>query len=218
MDYETKIYLEKFIEAIEELNSPDWWTIVLAITNFVMALALTIWQICLNKKQTKFQEYESYKDLYKLIKEIHFQSNSILSSINRILCVKYYKESYAIHLHKLNMEICSLSTEFSKSQDDLELKVKLKDNAILNYTLILLNMTSIVSKIEDYVENQIIDISILEYDDKFHNDDIYIERIIASTDKSKKAEMRKCLDEFVHTKKCIQSYNVLNTLKKHCSF
>lgn len=40
MDYETKIYLDKLIEAVEELNSPDWWAIGITVVNALIMIWL----------------------------------------------------------------------------------------------------------------------------------------------------------------------------------
>lgn len=56
MDYETRIYLEKLIGAVD---SPDWWSIGITAVNALIVVGLTIWQLCLNRKQTKIQERQN---------------------------------------------------------------------------------------------------------------------------------------------------------------
>lgn len=55
MDYETKIYLDKLTEAVEELNSPDWWSIAATFFAAVVAAGIT-WH--LGKRQNKLQQQQ----------------------------------------------------------------------------------------------------------------------------------------------------------------
>ena len=57
MDYEIKIYLDNLIEAVEKLNSPDWWTIGITIVNALIMIWLGWKQYKLQKEQSKSQEY-----------------------------------------------------------------------------------------------------------------------------------------------------------------
>ena len=68
MDYETKIYLDNLIEAVEKLNSPDWWSIGITIVNALIMIWLGCKQYKLQKEQSKLQEYAIYRKLYELVK------------------------------------------------------------------------------------------------------------------------------------------------------
>lgn len=72
MNYETKIYLDKLIEAVGELNTPDWWTIILTIINIVAFIFVAYTQIKLQEQQNMQQKYSLYNRLYKLIKTMDF--------------------------------------------------------------------------------------------------------------------------------------------------
>ena len=122
MDYETKIYLEKFIEAIEELNSPDWWTIVLTIINIGAFILVAMTQIKLQRQQTRAQEYELYKRLYKIVDEIYKEFND--------LYVNVYAGIVYLHTTKLNYWsahkdiINELESKFREIEIDLTLKFR----------------------------------------------------------------------------------------------
>lgn len=69
MDYETKIYLDKLIEAV---NSPDWWTILLTAINTIAVIVIAVAQIRLQKRQAKAQEYDLYRRLFSQVYELDF--------------------------------------------------------------------------------------------------------------------------------------------------
>ena len=64
MDYETKILLNRLVDEVEKLNSPDWWVIGITVVNALVVAWLAWRQYQLQKQQVKFQEYEMYKELY----------------------------------------------------------------------------------------------------------------------------------------------------------
>jgi hypothetical protein len=72
MDYETKLIVEKLIDAIHQ---PDWWgfgaTIFVGIVAAAITYVLGKRQNDLQEQQTKQQEYELYRRLYKLFFAIH---------------------------------------------------------------------------------------------------------------------------------------------------
>ena len=135
MDYETKILLNRLVEAID---SPDWWTIALTIINTIAVIGIAgiqIWmqwqQTKLQKRQTEAQEYELYRKLACIIKEIHFESKYVLPDIHWYLIiqpsilpgdnhwrmkVKNYNDLYQ------QLKNCSVDIElkFSKSLIDIE--------------------------------------------------------------------------------------------------
>lgn len=135
MDYETKILLNRLVEAVD---SPDSWTIALTIINTIAIVAIAgiqIWmqwqQTKLQKRQTEAQEYELYRKLACIIKEIHFESKYVLPDIQWYLIiqppiqpgdnhwrmkVKKYNDLYQ------QLENCSVDIElkFSKSLIDIE--------------------------------------------------------------------------------------------------
>lgn len=88
MDYETKIYLNNLIEAVEKLDSPDWWMIVLTVINIVAFVVVAWTQIKIQKHQTKLQEqqnkaqeYEFFRSLYKVVNRVHFIDKFLIRNI-----------------------------------------------------------------------------------------------------------------------------------------
>lgn len=56
MNEETNILLAELVEAV---NRPDWWAIGITAVNAVIVIGLTLWQLCLNKRQTQIQERQN---------------------------------------------------------------------------------------------------------------------------------------------------------------
>ena len=79
MDYESKILLNRLVDEVEKLNSPDWWVIGITVVNALVVAWLAWRQYQLQKQQVKFQEYEIYKELFLFVKDIYDISNSFLS-------------------------------------------------------------------------------------------------------------------------------------------
>ena len=122
MDYETKIYLEKFIEAIEELNSPDWWSIILTIINIGAFILVAMTQIKLQRQQTRAQEYELYKRLYKIVDEIYKEFNDLYANVYAgIVYLHTTKPNYwSAHKDIIN----ELESKFREIEIDLTLKFR----------------------------------------------------------------------------------------------
>ena len=118
MDYETKLYLDKVIETIEKLDSPDWWIIILTIVNIGAFVFVAITQIKLQKQQTKLQEqqtkaqeYEVYRNLYRIVKRANSSIDSFLDDLWTALWADTYKFA-PDYYKKQRQEILSLNEEF----------------------------------------------------------------------------------------------------------
>ena len=78
MDYETKIYLEKLIEAID---SPDWWSVIVTFIAAVVAATITY---VLGKRQNQLQEQQI---------KLQEQQNILAKSLN------HFPMIVVAHLH-----------------------------------------------------------------------------------------------------------------------
>ncbi|MBP3565849.1 MAG: hypothetical protein J6J77_09510 [Alistipes sp.] len=92
MDYETKIYLEKLIGAVD---SPDWWSIGITAVNALIVVGLTIWQLCLNRKQTKIQERQN--ELQEQQLKIQEQQNQLQKVQTELMEQQTKAQEYAIY-------------------------------------------------------------------------------------------------------------------------
>lgn len=126
MDYETKILLNRLVEAID---SPDGWTIALTIINTIAVVVIAgiqIWmqwqQTKLQKRQTEAQEYELYRKLACIIKETHFESKFVLSDIQWYLINQTPIQPGDNHWRMKVKKYNDLYQQLENCSDDIELK------------------------------------------------------------------------------------------------
>lgn len=138
MDYETKIYLEKLIGAMEKLDGPDWWSVFFTAISTIAVIVIAVVQIRLQKQQTKVQEYDINSKLYKLIKDIDFQIELFIFGV----FTHYIPERNATNepFSKEISEISELFNEFNNNYADLELKYPSEKSTLEEYKNILIYM------------------------------------------------------------------------------
>ena len=119
MDYETKIYLDKLVEAV---NSPDWWTILLTAINTIAVIVIAVAQIRLQKRQAKAQEYDLYRRLVSQVYELDFFNKTILLRIVAILTSNEDKKLRLKLIEDIWKESEILSDKFNECTIDMELK------------------------------------------------------------------------------------------------
>ena len=103
MDYETKILLNRLIEAVEKLDSPDWWTIALSILGIALSslLSFLVYKLTrkIGKQQTDLQKANIklilYDKRYKVYETL-LQSQYI-NDIDYWLTLKLQKETKNAH-------------------------------------------------------------------------------------------------------------------------
>lgn len=153
MDYEIKILLNKLVLAIDKFDSPDWWIIILTAINIVAFILVAVTQIKQQQQQTKLQvqqtkaeEYEIYRKLYRSIK----LSNTIIDSFvidiwNAIWPPSYHEPNLDILLKKQE-EILSLRKELENNVIDFELKFSIDFFDEKRYYTILCLMYTILAE------------------------------------------------------------------------
>ena len=156
MDYETKIYLDKLIEAVEELNNPDWWSIgitsVIAVVNAGFMIWIGIRQNNLQKQQTKLQaqqtksqEYDLYRGLYRLFWKIHNIADSLVFKIYTNIAIG----GVSIYTWaKLREEIELLQNELDEKSIDIQLKFPDDIYRCAQYKFLLSLMSGTINRIE----------------------------------------------------------------------
>lgn len=169
MDYETKIYLEKLIGAVD---SPDWWSIGITAVNALIVVALTIWQLCLNKKQTQIQErqnelqeqqtklqeqqnklqeqqirqqeYDTYRRLYSVIYSIDELSLNLLNIIDRYLSNPLVRASDKKILFHTQEKAMQLVKDLDNNAIDFDLKFSNGRDILDKYKKALVDIASIL--------------------------------------------------------------------------
>ena len=151
MDYETKILLNRLVDEVEKLNSPDWWVIGITVVNAVLMLWLGWRQFKLQKQQTKIQEYELYRRMYNCVNSIYTIAYGIAIPVYVGLskCDKIYWENFKKEILELNKEIKDISV-------DLSLKFPMEKNIKDKYKIMLGAISNVVRKTDDIIQKDLI--------------------------------------------------------------
>lgn len=123
MDYESKILLNKLIEAVGNLGSPDWWVIGLTFVNTIAVVVIACIQIKLQRRQTDSQEYELYRNLARTIKEIHFEIKFVMWEFFRYLNNEIPIPDENVNYWSLNIKKFN---ELRRQLEDYEIDIELK--------------------------------------------------------------------------------------------
>lgn len=148
MTTETQI-LQELVEAV---SRPDWWAIGITAVNAVIVIVLTLWQLCLNKRQTQIQERQNELQAQQV--KLQEQQNQQQEYQTKLQEQQIRQQEYAIYsqlyklVQKADVEIDYYLDEITSSlgvipwkraEDGflklkldyiLELRKELEDNAI----------------------------------------------------------------------------------------
>lgn len=230
MDYETKIYLDKLIEAVGKLNTPDWWTIILTIINIVAFIFVAYTQIKLQEQQTKLQEqqnmqqeYSLYNRLYKLVKTMDFLIAEHMSTSF------YYYGLLRGTAPKPFAEKKSQVSECIEKLDnywiDFELKFPQEKDVVEKYRFVLTEMRDIYLSLNNRV--------LLEKEE--NRDPIKIRKRCRRVNSEDDYELKKellsllprgtnrkyideCLSRFLEDKEYLEKSNLLDKIAKYCKY
>ena len=227
MDYETKIYLEKLIEAVD---SPDWWNVIATfVAAFVAAVITWIFgkrqeklqqqqlklqeqQNELQKRQTEAAEFELYKRLALIIKEIHFEAKFVMFDVNHYLVNRINMYPNNIWRQRVNKCI-DLNQRLDDCTMDIELKFSKGFIDIDAYKWVLMSMSQFSSKFESLLlENKVdttnkISIKIEKPYLDFVN---LISQRVEETDRN---EFAYLLLNFLNAKDCINEDETMSKIK-----
>jgi uncharacterized membrane protein len=171
MDYETKIYLDNLIEAVD---SPDWWIIVLTVINIVAFIVVAWTQIKIQKHQTKLQEqqkkaqeYDTYRLLYALIKESNWYIKSFIRSLYSSIIYSRSIEEIRDELENMQKRLYGMENRLMQQIIDFELKLPNGETIVKEYQSVLLlagNISGYLSRIISKDDDSILKKSKIEYD------------------------------------------------------
>ena len=241
MDYETKIYLDNLIEAVD---SPDWWGFGATVFVGIVAAGIT-WilgrrqnelqeqqlkiqerqnvlqeqQIKLQEKQTKQQEYEIYRSLYKLVRSANVQIDKFLDVLWEVVWTASYQFEPDF-LKNREAEINKLFDDLNENITDYELKFTrdfFDNNAYYN---ILKLMTRIYRDIMWAKKNDRINYVEGMQRDYSRSKDKDAELIGAISRRFEgeglQSSMESSLTVFVELKRSVYNNNVLNQIRERC--
>lgn len=127
MDYESKILLNRLVDEVEKLNSPDWWVIGITFVNALIMVWLGWKQYKLQQRQTKALEDGLYRKLTYTIKEIHSEVKYVMSEfyyyLNNQVPIQGNYDYWSLTVKKFN----ELRRQLGDYEIDVELKFSKKD-------------------------------------------------------------------------------------------
>lgn len=170
MDYETKLILERLIdainnnsidseqliEAISKPESPDWWSVIATIFAAIVAAVITYvfgkrqekiqqQQVQLQAEQNRQQEYNLYRNLYKLFWIVHNTADSFVFKVYSNIAI----EEFAIYTwDRLRNDIQQLQNELEDKTIDIQLKFPEEVYRCEQYKFLLTLMLGTINRIE----------------------------------------------------------------------
>lgn len=215
MNYETKIYLDKLFEAVDKLNSPDWWTIGITVVNAFIMIWLGWNQYKLQKRQTKALEDELYRRLSLIIREIHFEAKFVMFDVNHYLINRITMQPDD-NIWRKKVKLCiDLSKQLGDCSVDIDLKFSKGLIDIDAYMWVLMSMSQFSSMFESLLlENKV---------DHTNQCSIQIQkpyidsvnRIAQRIDKEMRGEFFNRLLNFLNALDGINEDETMSKIKKH---
>lgn len=146
----------QLIELIEALKTPDWWSV--GITFFATAVAAVITYILgkrqnkIQEQQTKIQEYDTYRRIYKHLLQIESFTDTIFVKIAISLLYTNQKDKKIELIRDIQSEVNALGLSIEECSLDIELKFCDKTLEIKNYYHFIIQTRNILSLLLAYIE------------------------------------------------------------------
>ena len=146
----------QLIELIEALKTPDWWSV--GITFFATAVAAVITYILgkrqnkIQEQQTKIQEYDTYRRIYKYLLQIESFTDTIFVKIAISLLYTNQKDKKIELIRDIQSEVNALGLSIEECSLDIELKFCDKTLEIKNYYHFIIQTRNILSLLLAYIE------------------------------------------------------------------
>ncbi len=97
-----QILLQELVEAVKNLeglveavNRPDWWAIGITAVNAVIIIGLTLWQLCLNKRQTQIQERQN--ELHQQQIRLQERQNEYQEIQTKLMDLQVKSQEYGVY-------------------------------------------------------------------------------------------------------------------------
>lgn len=213
MDYETKIYLDKLIEAVD---SPDWWTIGITVVNALIMIWIGWKQYKLQEQQNKLARYDENIVLYNNMKIIHWYVQYVFRNIN------YTLENLKYHKTYFDKEITTfkeLRKWFMENESILRFRVKMTDEEYYGYLNFLCKLEDISFKMNEYInQNDVIDTEINYHsNDWIIDDDAQINTILSHIVTEERMSVKNLLLDVKTFKEHVLNHSILKRLQKLCT-
>ncbi len=220
MDYETKLYLDNLIEAI---NRPDWWAIGITAVNALIMFWLG-WrqyklqqqQLRLQEQQNKQQEYDLYSRLYESLCDMNTFADTLIYKI--YATISYSNDTNGIRdsFMKLFEEVNDLHSQLNKCSVDVDLKWAEQNKAIIEYYNLIISSRNLLVFLIKMVNAEKINtcnsIANLNDDDT----ESLIKFIVKQCDANIASKTDKMLTNYSGTVNAINNINILTKIKERC--
>ena len=216
MNTETQI-LQELVEAV---NSPDCWAIGITVVNALIMIWLGVKQYKLQKQQKNAQEYDTYKNLYLLVRSTNAEIDSFLDNIWLSIWAPHYNNDKDC-LKRKKAHIDKLHKDLTNNIVDYELKFSHEFFDMNGYLSILSTMSRLYGYFDKALEHG--NLYMMEGSQRLsYPHDKYDEAHIEAIIKQFKIPLlqtayKSYFDEFVYLKKTTRcDSSILDVIKEKC--
>ena len=195
-----------------EMISAPWWT----FANTIVVVIIAIKQYSMQRWQTKMQEYDQYKELYRLISAIDYELNGVTSNVLNSVYSVFSSENNIKRLGDYNRAIENLRSQLFICRLELELKLKAKfdfelyDGALEKVSQIYARIINLIRSGSIKIDNDpLLFISLCSDKERF-------DTLLNSMHEKEREQLKKYFNEYHRSKQEILKNGVLEQLEEHC--
>ena len=166
-------------------------------------------------QQAKAQEHDQYKELYLLIRAIHYKANHIVSNLTSTLRWAISDEQCIEVLKGRQKEVHELRNRLSEYEVDFELKTDMTNLQYANYYLILIDVEALIEQVVGGLEMGDI-VRPKTVSRNINTDEEHIEALLSWTNYNARDDIKESANDIAQKINKISGYNVLQSLEKHC--
>lgn len=213
--------MEKFCDFI---TNPDWWSVILSAISTIAVIVIAVVQIRLQKRQTKLQKFEGYKELYEIIQTADWYVNEFYHTLYVKITILYEVGYIAKIIEEQQHEIVKLEKSIAQHVVDFELKVQEGENLVNEYRFVLLRIVNILSFIcrvlredEGIKAQETEDEKTNQYSTIINNEPL-MQAVIVSriSDEIEAERLNSMLNDFNEYRDELLSKQYLREISKHC--
>lgn len=143
-------------ELIKAIKAPDWWGVWITFFAAVVAAVITYIlgkrQNRIQEQQTKIQEYDTYRRIYKSLRQIESFADTVFVKIAISLLYTNKKERKIELIKDIQSEANALGLSIEECSLDIELKLCDRTNEIKNYYQFIIQTGEVLSLLLAYIE------------------------------------------------------------------
>ena len=166
-------------------------------------------------QQAKVQEHDQYKELYLLIRAIHYKAKHAVSNLTSTLDWSISDEQCIETLKGRQKEVHELRNRLSEYEVDFELKTDMTNLQYANYYLILIDIEALIEQVVGGLEMGDI-VRPKTISRNINTDEEHIETLLSWTNYNARDDIKESANNIAQKINKISGYNVLQSLEKHC--